>query len=78
MCGCSWSGSSEGSEQGQEQQDVLNIDHPVAVDVALRAGGAPKVSKHTEQILDGEFSVPIEIAWVRAVAIQLPRGRRVD
>ena len=77
-CGCSWCGNFEGLEEGQEHQDVRNIDYSVAVDVALRAGGASKVSEHAEQILDGEFSVSVEIAWVRAVAIQLPCGCRVE
>jgi hypothetical protein len=54
-------------DPSQEQQDVLNADYTVAIDVALWAGGASEFSEHAEQILDSEFPVAIEIAWVHAV-----------
>jgi len=64
MCACSWLGRSEELEEGQEQQDVLNADHAIAVEVALGAGRATKIGKQFQQILDREFAVAIEVSSV--------------
>ena len=68
MCACSWLGRSEELEEGQEQQDVLNADHAIAVEVALRAGGASEISEQFQQIFDREFAVAIEVSSVSTCA----------